>query len=371
MILILSRPGQPFEETHPDGSAFKVRIGGYRKIEELKTELAGQGMAFVETNIIGSDFLGLELDADRFSAIAYSDEELQNAFRESMKLYNDNSLLLPPQLKFHEIGRRPAIMGILNVTPDSFSDGGLFNDREDAVKHALEMIDAGADIVDVGGESTRPGSSPVSMEEELKRVIPVIGAIAAESDVPISVDTTKPQVASAAISAGAAMVNDVSGLSSPEMRKIVADGGSAAVIMHMKGEPRTMQVKPTYVDVVTEISLFFKERLRLAVADGIEENSLMIDPGIGFGKSVSHNLQLLSELDAFRCLGRPLLLGASRKSFIAALTGDKQTSRLEGSLASALFGWLKGAAMLRVHDVPETVRFLNLWKSMVKGAPPD
>lgn len=369
MMLISSRPGLSYEGAGGEGTPFRFRIGDIKTgTGELKAELERLGITYSETRIIGNEYLRFELNSDRILEIRDSDGKLTETLRRAMSDYDNHAPTLPRQLKLQDDQAKPRIMGILNVTPDSFSDGGLFFDRESAVSHALEMSNEGADIIDVGGESTRPGSTPVNAATESERVIPVIRAIADRSDVPISIDTMKPEVASAAIRAGATMVNDVGGLALPEMRRVIAENGCAAVIMHMKGEPRTMQVNPVYSDVVAEVYLFFHERLLKAADDGIAPDSLMIDPGIGFGKSIDHNLQLLSELDGFRSTGRPLLLGASRKSFISALTGEKQGSRLEGSLAAALWGWMKGAAMLRVHDVAETIRFTRVWKSIADAA---
>ncbi len=263
-----------------------------------------------------------------------------------------------------------AVMGILNVTPDSFSDGGLYFEREKAVVRALELHSSGAHIVDIGGESTRPGAESVSEEEELRRVLPVIEGIMGERSIPLSIDTMKSAVAAAALDAGALVVNDVGGMASAGMRAVAAERGCPVVVMHMKGNPRSMQEDPRYADVVYEVASFLAERIRVCVNEGMDECSIIVDPGIGFGKTPAHNLQLLSELDALFSLGRPVLVGASRKSFIKA-AGGEGGGRLEGSIASALYAHMMGAQILRVHDVSGTVRALSVWDSIDGGkAPP-
>jgi dihydropteroate synthase len=253
------------------------------------------------------------------------------------------------------------LMGIVNVTPDSFSDGGLFLEADVAVKHGLSLVAEGADIVDVGGESTRPGAEPVSVEDELRRVLPVIeGLAAAATDTQISIDTSKSVVAAAALGAGASLVNDVSAFrADPEMAGLVADGGAECCLMHMLGEPRTMQRDPRYEDVVDEVKRFLEERLAFAVGEGVREERVMLDPGIGFGKTVEHNLQLLRRLDELLTLGRPIVIGTSRKSFLGriAAAAKGQTSpqdaehRLPGTLASNVLAYERGASVFRVHDV--------------------
>jgi dihydropteroate synthase len=254
-------------------------------------------------------------------------------------------------------------MGIVNVTPDSFSDGGRYLDAAAAVAHAEQLAREGADILDVGGESTRPGAEPVSAQEELRRVLPVLEGIAA-ADFPtvpqISIDTSKAAVASAALAAGASLVNDVSALrADPEMAAVVADSGAECCLMHMLGEPRTMQRDPRYSDVVDEVMAFLTERLKDAVSAGISEDLIMLDPGIGFGKTVAHNLELLDRLDELTALGRPLLVGTSRKSFLArAAAGaqgppaaDAPEDRLAGTIATNVLALERGASVFRVHDV--------------------
>lgn len=264
------------------------------------------------------------------------------------------------------LGRRTLVMGILNVTPDSFSDGGQFFTLESAVERARQLIREGADIVDIGGESTRPGAQPVSVEEELRRVIPVIRAIRTESSVPISVDTYKAPVAEAALEAGANIINDISALRfDPQMVKIVARARVPVVLMHMQGDPRTMQQNPVYTDVVREIKEFFIDRIAFAVAHGVKRERILIDPGIGFGKTVAHNIEILRRLGELEELGCPIVIGTSRKSFIGRLgsTGSEPLpidQRLEGTIASNVIAVLNGAQIVRVHDVAPMRRALAI-----------
>jgi dihydropteroate synthase len=247
----------------------------------------------------------------------------------------------------------PKLMGVVNVTPDSFSDGGLYLDPEAAVAHGRELTEAGAEILDVGGESTRPGAEPVSVEEELRRVVPVIRGLSGAGP-RISVDTSKAAVAAAALDAGAEIVNDVTALrGDPEMAPLCAERGATVVLMHMLGEPRTMQEDPRYDDVVAEVKAFLAERLKAAVAAGIAEERVWLDPGIGFGKTGAHNMELLRRLGELRELGRPLVVGTSRKSFIGKVDGSPADRRLGGTIASSVHAAAEGAAILRVHDVAE------------------
>ncbi len=258
------------------------------------------------------------------------------------------------------------VMGVVNVTPDSFSDGGQFLLPGAALTHAQILIEQGADILDIGAESTRPGSDPVSMEDEIARAIPLIAAIRAQSAIPISIDTMKPQVARAAVAAGATIWNDVTALTySPEAPTVAAELGCEVMLMHMQGAPRTMQTEPHYDDVVVEVSAFLAARAETAVAAGVAREKIWLDPGIGFGKSLEHNLTLLAHLDEVVRLGFPVVLGVSRKSFIAAIDpGVSPAHRLPGSLAAALAGVKAGVAALRVHDVAETVQALKVWRAI-------
>ena len=259
---------------------------------------------------------------------------------------------------------RPRVMGILNVTPDSFSDGGTFCSPAAAVAHAQAMVAAGADLIDVGGESTRPGAQPVSLDEELARVIPVIRALAAAVSVPLSVDTSKPEVMREAVAAGAGLINDVFALRMPGALTAAVRLGVPVCLMHMAGEPLTMQAAPTYTDVVAEVHRFLAERIDACVRAGIPRARLLIDPGFGFGKRLEHNLSLLAQLDALTDLGVPLLVGLSRKSMVGALTGRPPGERLASSLTAALLAVQRGAAVLRVHDVAETRDALAVWEAV-------
>jgi dihydropteroate synthase len=268
------------------------------------------------------------------------------------------------------VKRRPLVMGVVNATPDSFSDGGLHLAPPAALAHARKLVADGADILDIGGESTRPGAEPVSAEEEIARVVPLVRALAAETAVPVSVDTMKPQVARAAVAAGAAIWNDVSALRhSPESLEAAAGLGCGVVLMHMQGEPRTMQAEPRYDDVAAEVAEFLHSRAEAAMAAGVARERIWLDPGIGFGKHMTrHNLPLLAALGRIVGLGFPVLLGASRKSFIGAV--DRKAppgERLGGSLAAALAGAAAGVAAVRVHDVRETVQALEVWAA-IEGA---
>ena len=258
-------------------------------------------------------------------------------------------------------------MGIVNVTPDSFSDGGRYLDAEAAIDHGLQLAAEGADLLDVGGESTRPGAAEVPADEELARVIPVVEALVSAGH-RVSIDTSKAEVAGRALGAGAEIVNDVTALGDPEMAGVCAAAGSGLVLMHMKGTPRTMQEDPTYDDVVIEVRDFLAERLATAVASGVEEERIWLDPGIGFGKTAAHNLELIDRIGELGELGRPIVLGASRKSFIGKITGRGVDDRLGGSLAAAVLGVARGAEILRVHDVGETRGAVSVAESVLAHA---
>jgi dihydropteroate synthase len=251
-----------------------------------------------------------------------------------------------------ELGRRTLIMGVLNITPDSFSDGGRFADYERAFAQAMELISAGTDILDIGGESTRPGSAPAPLTVELERVIPIIRAVREGSDIPISIDTTKSEVARRSLEAGADIINDVSALRfDPQMALVAAESGAPVILMHMLGVPRTMQVNPVYESVISEIIAFLEERMSFAVKNGIKRSQLIIDPGIGFGKTVTHNLHIIRDLDSFSCMDRPILLGASRKRFMGKILGRAEDERELGTAVANAFGIAAGAHIIRVHDV--------------------
>lgn len=262
---------------------------------------------------------------------------------------------------------RPAlVMGIINVTPDSFSDGGRYLDRAAAVAHALDLAGQGAEILDVGGDSSRPGSEPVSEAEELARVIPVIEELAGQTRLPLSIDTTKPGVARAALAAGASIVNDVGANRAEDaMWRVVAKYHAGYICMHSQGEPQTMQTSPFYQDVVREVSAFFWERLAQTGNAGVAAEQIVFDPGIGFGKTVEHNLQLLAGLPAFAGLNRPLLLGVSRKSFMGKLLGASVNQRLPASLACASLAVTAGVQIIRTHDVAETVQAVRMTEAVL------
>ena len=260
--------------------------------------------------------------------------------------------------------RRPSVMGIINVTPDSFSDGGVNHDAGDAIASARRMVAEGAAIVDVGGESTRPGSDGVPLDEELRRVIPVLEAL---EGLPVSIDTAKAEVARRALALGAVLVNDVTALrGDPELAGVVADSGAYLCLMHMRGEPRTMQDDPRYDDVAGEVAAFLEERLGVAVAAGIPEDRVCLDPGIGFGKSVEQNVELVRRLDVLLALGRPVLVGLSRKRSLGQLVGDASatTGSLAASIGAAVAAFDRGASIQRVHDVRETVEALTVAGAM-------
>jgi len=261
---------------------------------------------------------------------------------------------------------RPSVMGVVNVTPDSFSDAGVNFRTGDAIATAGRMVAEGAAIVDVGGESTRPGSYPVTLDEELRRVLPVLEAIAGE--LPFSIDTAKAEVARRAVGLGAELVNDVTALrGDPALAGVVAESGVYLCLMHMLGEPRTMQRDPRYDDVVSEVKAFLEERLRFAVAEGIAEEYVCLDPGIGFGKTVEHNFELVRRLDELAALGRPLVVGFSRKSSLGKILGDPdaKTGPLSASIAAAVAAYERGATILRVHDVREHVEALTAARAVV------
>jgi len=262
----------------------------------------------------------------------------------------------------------PAIMGIVNVTPDSFSDGGRYHAAEAAVEHALALLREGATLLDIGGESTRPGSDSVTVDEELRRVLPVVEMLTAAVDVPISVDTMKAEVARRALAAGAALINDVSALSwDDEMLAVVADSDCAACLVHMQGLPKTMQRNPHYDDVVDEVLSYLEQRLAFVVGRGVREEQILLDPGIGFGKTVAHNLTLLNNLQRFTALGRPVVLGASRKGFLGGIVGEGLAGRDVATATTTVIGYLAGVQVFRVHDVKTNIRALRVAQAIREG----
>lgn len=261
-----------------------------------------------------------------------------------------------------QLGEIPRLMGIVNVTPDSFSDGGAWSDPQAAVAHALDLVEQGADVLDVGGESTRPGANPVSVAEELRRVIPVIEQVTQRTEVPVSIDTMKSEVAREALSAGATIVNDVSALEfDPRMAAVCAESDCGVILMHMQGTPRTMQDDPRYGDVVTDVRDFLRERVESLVTAGIAAERIVVDPGIGFGKTAEHNLQLLTHVPEFRSFGRPVLIGHSRKGFLGKLIGRKVDERLAGTIGVSIALAQQHADLLRVHDVAAVRDAMTAW----------
>jgi dihydropteroate synthase len=258
------------------------------------------------------------------------------------------------------------LMGVINITPDSFSDGGRFIDQDQAVEHSRQLIAEGADILDIGGESTRPGADEVSVEEEIRRTIPVIQSIRQFSQIPISIDTSKPEVMLAAAEAGASMINDVWALRREGALQAAFATGLPVCLMHMQGEPRTMQEDPQYLNVVLEVRHFLQERLDMAIAAGIAKEKLLIDPGFGFGKSLQQNLQLLNALPDFKAMGYPLLVGLSRKSMIGLILDKPVDQRLYGSVSAAVIAAMLGADIVRVHDVTETRDALDIVRALKK-----
>jgi dihydropteroate synthase len=259
------------------------------------------------------------------------------------------------------LGERTLVMGIVNVTPDSFSDGGLLADADAAVKHGVQLVEDGADLLDVGGESTRPGSDPVTIEEELARVVPVIEGLAPQVETPISVDTRRAEVARAALEVGASIVNDVTAGAASAMLQAVRDSGAGLVLMHMRGEPKTMQAEPRYEDVVHEVRDFLADRIGAAVAAGVPRRQLCADPGIGFGKTLQHNLKLLRDIGSFHDLRVPLLVGVSRKRFLGELTGvEEPRERLEGTAAAVAWCAAQRVDIVRVHDVREMAKVVRV-----------
>jgi dihydropteroate synthase len=259
-------------------------------------------------------------------------------------------------------------MGVINVTPDSFSDGGRFFEKEQAIEQALQLAKDGADFIDIGGQSTRPYSEGISAEEEMNRVIPVIEALKKELTIPISIDTLKAKVAREALRSGASIVNDISALrSDPEMASVAAEAGVPVVLMHMKGTPSDMQVNPTYEDVASEIIAFLKKAMEHAVSSGIRKDRLIVDPGLGFGKTFDHNLEILRELGRFKCLDAPLLVGSSRKAFIGRVLDKKAHERDTGTMATVAAAVMNGAHIVRVHNVKQAVETVKVIDAIKRG----
>ncbi|MDD5748218.1 MAG: dihydropteroate synthase [Actinomycetota bacterium] len=296
--------------------------------------------------------------AKNLSLQPFNLKELSEVLKELLRRGSQHSVRKEIRCADHTliIGERTLIMGVLNVTPDSFSDGGRFLETTQAFEYASKMKEWGADIIDVGGESTRPGSAPVALGEEMRRTIPVVERIRSELDIPVSIDTTKAEVARRAIDAGASIINDISALGfDGRMIDVARDTGAAVIIMHMQGTPRDMQENPIYEDVVLDVSRFLRERVSIAVGKGIEPGRIIVDPGIGFGKNLEHNLEIIRRIDEFRSLGYPIAIGPSRKRFIGEITGRAVDERVFGTAASVAFVISRGVDIVRVHDVREMV----------------
>lgn len=282
---------------------------------------------------------------------------LGQSIKETLKNISKTQYAIRCRKRTLTLGKRTLLMGVLNVTPDSFSDGGLFFDKEKAISHGLRLVEEGADIIDIGGESTKPGSKPLELEEELRRVIPVIKSISAEVDVPISIDTYKSTVAQKAIEAGAEIINDISGLNfDPGLAKVASKEDIPLVLMHIRGMPETMQKNVHYDSLFSEILQYLKDSIQRAESAGLDPRQIIIDPGIGFGKTVEDNLLIIKNLHEFRILGKPILLGTSRKSFIGKILNAEVGERLEGTLSSITVGVLNGAKIIRCHDALQAKR---------------
>jgi dihydropteroate synthase len=271
--------------------------------------------------------------------------------------------------KLFDFSQKTFIMGVLNVTPDSFSDGGFHFDSGKAIEHALKLVEDGADIIDIGGESTRPGAEEVPLEEEIRRTIPVISAIAKQIDVPISIDTCKSRVAHSAMDAGASIINDISGLRfDPDMARLAASVNAHVILMHIQGRPRDMQKNPVYEALIPEIMDYLRESIRVAADSGIDENKIIVDPGIGFGKTFDHNLQILKHLDEFTALEKPVAIGVSRKAFLGRILGGAPAmERLEGTAAAVAISIINGANIVRVHDVKEIAKVAKVADAIKRG----
>jgi dihydropteroate synthase len=286
---------------------------------------------------------------------------LGQSVKETLKNISKTQYSIRCRKRTLTLGKRTLLMGVLNVTPDSFSDGGLFFDKDKAISHGLRMVEEGADIIDIGGESTRPGSKPIELEEELHRVMPVIESIAKEVDVPISIDTYKSTVAQRATEAGAEIVNDISGLHfDPDLAKVAAKGNIPLILMHIRGTPETMQKNVHYDSIFSEILQYLKDSIQRAESAGLDPRQIIIDPGIGFGKTVEDNLLIIKNLHEFRILGKPILLGTSRKSFIGKILNTEVEDRLEGTLSSIAIGVLNGAHIIRTHDVHQAKKAITV-----------
>ncbi len=311
----------------------------------------------------------LRLAADKFKRQPFGIKKIASDLDAALSFEEKNRFEVKYRRGSLILGEETQIMGILNTTPDSFSDGGRFLDPQVAVERALQMAEEGAHIIDIGGESTRPGSSPVPLEEEIKRVVPVIEQLAKKLSIPISIDSSKAEVAKRALDAGADIVNDISGLrADDQMADVVANAGCPIILMHMKGTPSDMQQNPVYGSLIDEILSSLEESIDIALEAGIDAEKIIIDPGIGFGKTLSDNLQIINRADEFKVLGKPLLIGPSRKSFIGEILGGKEEDRMEGTLAACILSMARGVHIIRVHDVKEAVRAAKISDAILKSS---
>ncbi len=364
----------------PEGIEIMSKKSNFLKIRIDNIPLKGALILKQESLAVGMDcslpYCAASLSCDSMSAILFGTEKQFKILIEKMKNQPFKGKIIAEEVeeciknyrkKEYKIIARDSkikippvkIMGVLNITPDSFSDGGKFLNVDRAVEHVREMVRDGADIIDVGGESSRPFSEPVSEEEEMRRIIPVIEELN-DLKIPISVDTYKPRVAEEALKRGANIVNDIFALRREGMAEVIRDYDSAVILMHMKGEPRNMQLNPDYEDVISEIYGFLKERVEFARKKGIEEDKIIIDPGIGFGKRVEDNLKIIRNLNTFKSLGYPILIGTSRKSFIGKILNLDINERLEGTIASNIVAVMNGASIIRIHDVKENLRAIKI-----------
>ncbi|HEY4715956.1 MAG TPA: dihydropteroate synthase [bacterium] len=292
-------------------------------------------------------------------------QELSRTLVKHIENYFKNNRILKLNGSVIDFGAGPKIMGIVNITPDSFYDGGLYYDKDKAIKYAIGLAEEGADIIDIGGESTRPGSKPVGLEEELSRVLPVVAEVSKRISIPLSIDTSKSEVAARAVDAGAQIINDISGMQfDPNMVHVAAKKKVPVVLMHIKGTTATMQDNPYYEDVIQEMLDYFSERTEYAFENGLKADNIILDPGIGFGKRLTDNLEILKKLDAFRIFGMPLLVGVSRKSFIGKILNLDAHDRLEGSISAGLCAISRGADIIRVHDVKRTKQALTIYNAI-------
>jgi dihydropteroate synthase len=329
-----------------------LSVGGDAALDRKGLDCSAQS---TDAILMGNQkqFQKLTLKLDQYPDL----QSLGHSLKETLRTLSKTQHTIRCRKKTFKLGKKTLLMGVLNVTPDSFSDGGLYFHREKAIAHGLKMVEEGADFIDIGGESTRPGSKSLGLEEELHRVIPVIESLVKEVDVPVSIDTYKSTVAQKAIEAGAEMINDISGLHfDPELAQVAAKEDVPLVLMHIRGSPETMQKDVHYESLLSEILQDLKESIRRAESAGLDPGQIIVDPGIGFGKTVEDNLIILKNLKEFRILGKPLLLGTSRKSFIGKILNAEVTERLEGTLSSIAIGVLNGAHIIRCHDVLQAKR---------------